>query len=331
MSGNSPLDGRMTEHPMTEATPLASEQITQEDREAAATLVPLCFGASDLWKANVLAGYYDDGEVVQAFARHRIAALSASPAPSDQGVSGEVERTEAQTDAWNDFVNEHLTDGNGYAAADMWKRCQAAFDAAWPSGWELANKAAFAALATPAPSCAPGEVERLRAAVKLTVADASHHLRKWRPHCLEALEAALSPQGLDAKEGGEVDAATAIIRAHAARLGVKAITIAADTATPSQRLDAATVERDAADARRYRYLRDHCSYHQDMTWDQPAEWSIGWDFQQCTPAQAYGSFDKWIDADIERRDAEEAQDAEEDARALATEPHQHGAGNGGAA
>lgn len=95
-------------------------------------------------------------------------------------------------------------------------------------------------------------------------------------------------------------------------------------ATPSQRLDAATVERDAADARRYRYLRDHCSYHQDMTWDQPAEWSIGWEFQQCTPAQAYGSFDKWIDAYIERRDAEEAQDAEEDARALATEPHQHG-------
>lgn len=47
-----------------------------------------------------------------------------------------------------------------------------------------------ASLRTPTPEQA-GEVERLRAAIKLTISDASFHLKKYRPHCLEALEAAL--------------------------------------------------------------------------------------------------------------------------------------------
>lgn len=34
--------------------------------------------------------------------------------------------------------------------------------------------------------------DKLREAVKLTIEDASYHLRKYRPHCLEALEAALA-------------------------------------------------------------------------------------------------------------------------------------------
>lgn len=68
--------------------------------------------------------------------------------------------------------------------------------------------------------------------------------------------------------------------------------------------------QEAADARRYRYLRDHCSSHYPMSWEQPAEWSIGWEFQQSTPEQAYGSFDKWIDAEIALHEASVAEDAE---------------------
>jgi len=70
---------------MTDATPLASEQITQEDREA----------AHDLWAAMLARGPLVDEqsgkerarEMQEAFARHRIAALSATPAPSDQDAS----------------------------------------------------------------------------------------------------------------------------------------------------------------------------------------------------------------------------------------------------
>lgn len=55
------------------------------------------------------------------------------------------------------------------------------------------------------------------------------------------------------------------------------------------------------DALRYQYLKDHCSSYYPMTHEQPAEWSIGWEFQQSKPHEAWGSFDKWIDADIERQ------------------------------
>lgn len=59
--------------------------------------------------------------------------------------AGEVERE----DAWSDFFNDHLTDGNdGYRPADVITRCRGAFDAAWPNGWEAANAAAVAVLAT---------------------------------------------------------------------------------------------------------------------------------------------------------------------------------------
>ena len=50
----------------------------------------------------------------------------------------------------------------------------------------------------PSPAAKSGEAEAMREAVRLTVQDASWHLRKYRPHCLAALEAALatpSPQG----------------------------------------------------------------------------------------------------------------------------------------
>jgi hypothetical protein len=63
------------------------------------------------------------------------------------------------------------------------------------------------------------------------------------------------------------------------------------------------------DALRYQHLKTHCSSHYPMTYEQPAEWSIGWEFQQRTPQEAWGSFDKWIDADIEARRQREAEDA----------------------
>lgn len=82
------------------------------------------------------------------------------------------------------------------------------------------------------------------------------------------------------------------------------------------------------DAKRYQYLKDHCSSHYPMTHEQPAEWSIGWEFQQSTPSEAYGSFDKWIDLDIaarETRQAEiDAEEAEECPLCGKTEAHSHG-------
>lgn len=68
-----------------------------------------------------------------------------------------------------------------------------------------------------------------------------------------------------------------------------------------------------ADAERYRYLKDACSSHYPMTHDQPAEWSIGWSFQQGRPDEAYGSFDTWIDRDIaECAERQAKADAEEE-------------------
>ncbi|MDX3901903.1 MAG: hypothetical protein QHC40_15525 [Sphingobium sp.] len=46
--------------------------VTQADREAAASLV------SSAIRGNVMAGEYDGRDIVQAFARHRIAALEAA-------------------------------------------------------------------------------------------------------------------------------------------------------------------------------------------------------------------------------------------------------------
>lgn len=60
-----------------------------------------------------------------------------------------------------------------------------------------------------------------------------------------------------------------------------------------------------ADALRYRYLRERRSDHHPMTHEQPAEWSIQWEFQQHTPAERFGTIDGWIDRDIERLDEDD--------------------------
>lgn len=62
------------------------------------------------------------------------------------------------------------------------------------------------------------------------------------------------------------------------------------------------------DSLRYHYLKDHCSSFYAMTQEQPAEWSISWEFQQRKPHEAWGSFDKWIDEDIARRAELDAED-----------------------
>jgi hypothetical protein len=55
---------------------------------------------------------------------------------------------EALSDAWNDFAGTHLEDGNGgHRAADVYRTCRAAFDAAAPQGHVEARAAAVAALA----------------------------------------------------------------------------------------------------------------------------------------------------------------------------------------
>lgn len=59
------------------------------------------------------------------------------------------------------------------------------------------------------------------------------------------------------------------------------------------------------DSLRYKHLRDHCGSHYPMTQEQPAEWSISWEFQQSKPEERWLSFDRCIDLDIERLRAHE--------------------------
>lgn len=222
---------------MTEATPLASEQITQEDREAAADLL-FARGMGRIDVKRIQTGANDQHHVVQAFARHRIAALSASPAPSGQGVSGEVWQhvkrgtryavigtaTLQATGPLHDYAQVVVYRGDDGA---LWAREESEF-----------RDGRFVRLAAPAPSCAPGEVERewletahqarvetFKQQRQTGVVDAVDWLVRYAeqwptpamayeagkiarimrdaiaPEGTTLLPAALSPQGLDAKEG----------------------------------------------------------------------------------------------------------------------------------
>ena len=208
---------------MTEATPLASEQITQDADE----LEALIDKATDCDLAdegryfsetcNDLTscrhgetGKYNDqhdGPLVEFLWNHRhhylsllrSASLSASPAPSGQGVSGEVDLPAAARLALmyleTGFI-ECPQCGHEVPTKDL--------DAVWQIK---------GALAAPAPSCAPGEVERAlrwyaeQVAGCRKIGRAGDLFRQaldqdGGKRAVEAL-AALSPQGLDAKEGGE--------------------------------------------------------------------------------------------------------------------------------
>jgi len=139
----------------TNPTPLPPEgvTVTQADREAAAAYV-LENGNQQQWARFILAGSNDEGPTVQAFARHRIAATSAE--------------IEALRVAW---WAQHKEKCIEKAEAKLW------FEKA--QEW----KAALG-------KC-ESRAARLKEAVTLTIADASHHLKKYRPHCLDALSQAL--------------------------------------------------------------------------------------------------------------------------------------------
>lgn len=213
----------MTEHPITDATPLASEQITQPITmtgymgaiTAGAPFV-MDYGQKDVEELVRVSDVQPADDVCckvrlegttfwmpEIEFRRRAtpfipgtpsAALSASPAPSGQGVSGEVAPSRP--------------DPRGIQCAACHKRVEttsAGYCFACIKGFKVPDVAA------PAPSCAPGEVEQARNLIESIA-------RPFPPNCNwedqaracqavaeQALTvlAALSPQGLDAKEGGE--------------------------------------------------------------------------------------------------------------------------------
>lgn len=74
-------------------------------------------------------------------------------APANRQEAGEVEvsaEDNARADAWADFRDQHLEDGNdGYIAAAMYERARVAFDEGWAGGRDPAFSHAFAALTSP--------------------------------------------------------------------------------------------------------------------------------------------------------------------------------------
>ncbi len=83
---------------------------------------------------------------------------------------------------------------------------------------------------------------------------------------------------------------------------------AADALTALQ----ARVGELEGDALRYRYLKEHHTSNYGMTREQPAEWTLCWDWQQIRPGEEFLGVDALIDADIARLD--------DDDRALLTPP-----------
>jgi len=98
--------------------------------KAADALLTACYRASE---DDELSDQIDD-----AVMENLSAALT-------QGESAETENG-GFADTWNDFEGEHLTDGKGYATADVYRRCREAMVAAWPQGREAATAAALTAL-----------------------------------------------------------------------------------------------------------------------------------------------------------------------------------------
>lgn len=81
---------------------------------------------------------HEDAEAVEVIERVGVFLAALSPeAPARED--------EAKTEAWNDFEGDHLTDGNGYATAEVYRLCSEAFDAAWPQGRTVAIEAAVSA------------------------------------------------------------------------------------------------------------------------------------------------------------------------------------------
>jgi Lar family restriction alleviation protein len=67
---------------------------------------------------------------------------------------------EANRNAWSDFEDDYLTDGNdGWLDAKIVFACGAAFQAAWPKGRSKAFAAALACIPKPQAEAAPGAIE----------------------------------------------------------------------------------------------------------------------------------------------------------------------------
>ncbi|KNE28181.1 hypothetical protein [Achromobacter spanius] len=94
-------------------------------------------GDDDLDMALNMAGVPGDAAIAQMDAVERLKARLAS-AP----VSGEA-HTDDANDAFGDFADQYLTDGNGYAPVSTFKACGEAFNKEWPN-----REAAFAAAKT---------------------------------------------------------------------------------------------------------------------------------------------------------------------------------------
>lgn len=78
---------------------------------------------------------------------------------------------------------------------------------------------------------------------------------------------------------------------------------ASPSSSPSPAVRDAPLSADIAqDAARYRYLREHCSYHygMDVVEPSPAEWGIQWQFQQTKPGEQYETIGSLIDREIEQ-------------------------------
>jgi len=83
---------------------------------------------------------------------------------------------EMQRDAWSEFEDDYLTDGNdGWLPAKVVSACRKAFYTAWPKGRSEAFAAALACIPNPQAEAAPGVVE---AAIKgpLRFVDEGHPL-----------------------------------------------------------------------------------------------------------------------------------------------------------
>lgn len=182
-----------TANTSTDATPLASEQITQEDREA----------AEKLEEALGFLSREESRISEEHFARHRIAALSASPAPGGQSVSGEVVKTwepiaSAPRDRRIIRVLVPLKDGGFIEGAAYFD--PDAYDGTW--WWDGTSNADY--FTDPISECNHGDPLYWLPDSDTGEQASSLGIMTDQPVSNAATRpAALSPQGLDAKDGGE--------------------------------------------------------------------------------------------------------------------------------
>ena len=83
------------------------------------------------------------------------------------------------------------------------------------------------------------------------------------------------------------------------------VTLAAEQITEQEK----QLVQDAADAARYRFLLEHCSWRYPMTQDSPMECGITFHIQELEPNKQGWDIQDYIDAAIKKR-AEEDREAD---------------------